>query len=365
MIFAAVALAAFFPLLRQANHGVLMSSFVFIPTIFGLLFASTWLLVSDLFEHAPKTVAAHSFSRIGASSLAGGMVGGFISKALAPHLNPEWLILLAALGILVVAGVVIKTHRVFRLLASTNATKQITKVKSLSVFSNRYFRILLLLSMAGGLAGLFIEFQFYAPATSLGNDLRGNVNFFANYYTLIYLGALLVELFVAPKIQNKLGLSGGLVILPFVLLGGSAFAVVATTLSRSLLKVTEGSLKASIHRPLWEQAFMPLQSPQRSIGKILVDGIAPRVAEGIGAIMLLLWAMRFDTGDKQIDLSSMFHDTQWTIWVILFSVLVWLFLIQKLHREMGRLGSLQDSETDCVRFPDQCPTTTELGKGIQ
>jgi len=366
MIFAAVALAGFFPLLRQANHGILMSSFVFIPTIFGLLFASTWLLVSDLFEHAPKTVAAHAFSRIGASSLAGGMVGGFISKGLAPHLNPEWLILLAALGILVVVGVVIKTHGEFCPLASTNATKQITEVKSLSVFSNRYFRILLLLSMAGGLAGLFIEFQFYAAATSLGNDLRGNANFFANYYTIIYLGALLVELFLAPKIQNKLGLSGGLVILPFVLLGGSAFAVVAaTTLSRSVLKVTEGSLKASIHRPLWEQAFMPLQSPQRSISKILVDGIAPRVAEGFGAIVLLLWAMRFDTGDKQIDLSSMFHDTQWTMWVILFSVVIWLFLIHKLRQELGHLDSLQGSETDCVRFPDQCPTTTELGKGIQ
>jgi hypothetical protein len=75
--------------------------------------------------------------------------------------------------------------------------------------------------------------------------------------------------------------------------------------------------------------------------------------------------MRFDTGDKQIDPSRMFHDTQWTIWVILISVVVWLFLVQKLYREMGRLGSLQGSETDCIRFPDQCPTTTELGKGIQ
>jgi hypothetical protein len=56
MIFAAVVLAGFVPLLNQGNYSVLMSSFVFIPTIFGLLFASTWLLVSDpsgAFRSAP------------------------------------------------------------------------------------------------------------------------------------------------------------------------------------------------------------------------------------------------------------------------------------------------------------------------
>jgi len=365
MILASVVLAGFVPFLNHANHAVLMSNFVFVPTILGLLFASTWLLVSDLFEHAPETVAARSFSRIGASSLAGGMVGGFVSKALAPQLDPEWLLLLAALVVLVVVGLILKAHREFRPPVPTIATKPNTKVKSLSVFSNRYFRILALLSMFGGLAGLLIEFQFYAAASSLGNDLRGNTNFFANFYTLVYLSSLVIEIFLTPKIQAKFGVSGGLVILPVALLGGSAFALAAaTSLSRSVLKVTEGSLKASIHRPLWEQAFIPLKSSERSIGKILVDGIAPRIAEGIGAMMLVLWAMRFDSADKNIDLSNVFHDTRWTIWVILISVVVWLFLIQKLYREMGHLGFLQGSETDCVRFPDQCPTTTELGKWI-
>lgn len=365
MIFAAVVLAGLVPLLNQANYSVLMSSFVFIPTIFGLLFASTWLLASDLFEHAPKPVAARSFSRIGASSLAGGMVGGFISKGLAPHLNPEWLILLAALGILVVAGAVLKTHREFRPLVSINATKQNAKVKSSSVFSNRYFRILLAISMAGSLAGLFIEFQFYAAASALGNDLRDSTNFFANFYTLVYLSSFVVELFLAPKIQEKLGLTGGLVILPVALLGGSAFAVAAATaLSRSALKVTEGGLKASIHRPLWEQTFIPMQPAERSIGKMLVDGIAPRIAEGMGAMALFLWLARFDASDGSIDLASVFHNSIWMAWVILLAVVVWLFLIRRLHQEMKCLDSFRKEEMDCVRFPDQCPTTTELGKGI-
>ena len=365
MIFAAVVLAGFVPLLNQASYAVLMTTFVFIPTIFGLLFASTWLLVSELFEHAPTTVAASSFSRIGASSLAGGMGGGFISKALAPHLDPEWLLLLAALVILVVVGLIFKAHREYRPPVPTIVAKENTKVKSLSVFSNRYFRILSLLSMFGGLAGLFIEFQFYAAASSLGNDLRGNTNFFANFYTLVYLSSLVIEIFLTPKIQAKFGVSGGLAILPIALLGGSAFAVAAASaLSRSVLKVTEGSIKASIHRPLWEQAFIPLKSSERSIGKMLVDGIAPRIAEGIGAIMLFLWAMRFDAPTEKIDFTSVFRETHWMSWVILLSVVVWLFLVRRLHQAMRNLDVGQDNGLDCVRFPDQCPTTTELGKGI-
>jgi len=365
MILTAFVLAGFVPLLNRANHAVLISNFVFVPTIFGLLFASTWLLVSDLFEHAPETVAARSFSRIGASSLAGGMVGAFISKALAPHLDPEWLLLFAALVILFVVGLILKVHREFRLPALTSATKQKTKVKALSVFSNRYFRILALLSMFGGLAGLFIEFQFYAAASGLGNDLRGNANFFANFYTLVYLSAFVIELFLTPRIQAKFGVSGGLVILPVALLGGSAFAVgAATALSRSVLKVTEGSLKASIHRPLWEQAFIPLKSSERSVGKMLVDGIAPRIAEGIGAMALFVWAMKFYGPIERLDVSTVVRDTQWMNWVIVFSVIVWLFLVGKLRQEIGHWGSMRADAVNCVRFPDQCPTTTEMGKGI-
>jgi hypothetical protein len=80
MIFAAAVLAAFSPFLIPGNYLFFKSVFIFIPTIFGLLFASTWLLVSDLFDNAPKIVAATSFSRIGASSLVGRMLGGIHLK---------------------------------------------------------------------------------------------------------------------------------------------------------------------------------------------------------------------------------------------------------------------------------------------
>jgi len=55
-------------------------------------------------------------------------------------------------------------------------------------------------------------------------------------------------------------------------------------------------------------------------------------------------------------------------WLTLATVVVWLVITQKLQvqiRKEPAIGRAQQTpETDCERFPDQCPCTTELGKGI-
>lgn len=369
LIFAAVVIAIHTPLLDPGNYPVLLSLFAFIPSIFGILFANLWLLASDIFEKAPKAVAARSFSRIGASSLAGGMLGGFLSKGLAPYLEPKWLVLLGAAGILIVAGVVTKMHRLFPTNIPTKKEQSKTENTGIATaFSGKYARTLLLISMTGALAGLLIDFQFYAAASSAGMDSKGNSNFFANFYIMLNLGSLVLQLFLAPKIQDWIGLRGGLLILPFALLGGASFVTtVATALSRSVLKVTEGGLKASIHRSVWEQAFIPVEPDERSLVKVFVDGIGARLAEGIGATVLFLWLM----GVGMVDPAAL--NTGWIGWTLLFTAAVWLWLTHNLRvrvaQEAGVLepGAEQagEQQIDCVRFPDQCPCTTEWGKGIR
>src|SRR5688500_11068901 len=96
LLLAASVMAAAAPFLRPGDNPLLLAIFMFIPAIFGLIFASLWLLASDIFEKNEKREAARAFSKIGAGTLAGGMVGGLISKALAPSLDPKWLIFLGA-----------------------------------------------------------------------------------------------------------------------------------------------------------------------------------------------------------------------------------------------------------------------------
>jgi ATP/ADP translocase len=360
---AVMALAA--PFLQPGDNKLLLAMFMFIPAIFGLLFASLWLLASDIFEQTEKSAAARAFSKIGAATLAGGMSGGLIAKGLAPHLDARWLILLGAIVILNVVALVKYIHNRFPSNVVAKAANDKNKSGFLAPLSNKYAFILLLISMTGALSGLLIDFQFYAAAASASMGSKGNANFFANFYILLNFISLLLQLFATPKIQDKFGLRGGLMVLPFALIGGATFATAAATaLSRSVLRVTEGGLRSSVHRSIWEQAFIPVDSTERSSVKIAVDGIAARVAEAIGAVAILLWL-------KQVvpdGIMKMPLDTRWMSWLLLATVVTWLLITQKLSvqvkQDKMRAEPVRVKDIDCERFPDQCPCTTELGKGV-
>jgi ATP/ADP translocase len=197
--------------------------------------------------------------------------------------------------------------------------------------------------------------------------MKGNTRFFANFYILLNFSSLLLQLFATPKIQDRIGLRGGLMILPVALIGGATFATAAATaLSRSVLRVTEGGLRSSVHRSIWEQAFIPLDAGERSAVKVAVDGIAARIAEALGAVALLIW-LRTISSSKGL---TMPLDTSWITWTILATVIVWLFVTQRLREQVRKepvaspAAPAESPDIDCERFPDQCPCTTELGKGI-
>ncbi|MDP1681029.1 MAG: hypothetical protein Q8L39_04565 [Burkholderiales bacterium] len=367
LLFAAAVIGVCAPWLRPGDSPLLFSIFMFVPSIFGILFASLWLLASDIFETTPKQTAAQIFSRIGASSLAGGMLGGFAAKGLAAMIEAKWMLFIGAMLIVGVMGLVLVMHRRFPTNIRPKAASEEKGRHYLAPLSNVYARTLLLIAMAGALAGMLIDVQFYIVATEAKMDEQGNANFFANFYILLNLSSLLLQLFLAPKVQDKIGLGGGLMVLPFALLGSASFATAAATaFSRSVLKVTEGGLRSSIHRSIWEQAFIRIESSDRSFVKLAIDGVAARIAEGMGAMALFFWVREVaPDGMPEGPL-----DTAWMTWLTLFTVIAWLAITHKLRRQIKReqataqKAAAEQREMDCERFPEQCPCTTELGKGI-
>jgi ATP/ADP translocase len=364
LLLAAVIMAATAPFLEPGDNPLLLAVFIFIPATFGLLFASLWLLAADIFEKTEKREAARAFSKIGAGTLAGGMVGGLISKGLAPYLEPKWLIFMGAVVILGVVSLVMRIHSCFptNIVGKKDGDK---KAGFLTPLTNKYSLTLLFISMTGALAGLLIDFQFYAAAASANMGSKGNTSFFANFYILLNFISLLLQLFATPKIQDKVGLRGGLMVLPLALIGAASFVTAAATaLSRSVLRVTEGGLRSSVHRSIWEQAFIPLDSTERSAVKLAVDGIGARIAEIAGAVAILLW-LRHAASKGVLPMPL---DTSWMVWFTLATVAIWLVITQKLRtqvkKEVTEAKVTQVQDVECERFPDQCPCTTELGKGI-
>ena len=362
MLLAAVVMAAAAPFLQPGDNTLLLAVFMFIPAIFALIFASQWLLATDIFEKTDKRKAARAFSKIGAGTLAGGMVGGLISKGVAPYLNAKWLIFLGAVIILGVVVLVQHIHNRFPTHIEPKKDDAEMKAGFLASLTNTYALTLVFISMTGALAGLLIDFQFYAAAAGANMGARGNTNFFANFYILLNFSSLLLQLFVTPRIQDRVGLRGGLMVLPIALIGGATFATAAATaLGRSVLRVTEGGLRSSIHRSIWEQAFISVDSKDRSKVKIAVDGIAARIAEALGAVAILVW-LKKAAPDGVIPMPL---DTNWMGWATLATVAVWLVITHNLQVKKDRDAiKTAPPEIECERFPDQCPCTTELGKGI-
>ena len=364
LLLAAVVMAGAAPFLEPGDNTLLLAVFMFIPAIFGIVFASLWLLATDIFEKTEKREAARAFSQIGAGTLAGGMIGGLISKGLASYLDPKWLIFLGAVVLLGVVALVLHIHSRFptNIVAKKDGDK---KAGFLTPLTNKYSLTLLFISMTGALAGLLIDFQFYAAAASANMDSKGNASFFANFYILLNFMSLLLQLFATPKIQDRVGLRGGLMVLPLALIGAASFATAAATaLSRSVLRVTEGGLRSSVHRSIWEQAFIPLDSTERSAVKLAVDGIGARIAEVVGAVAIFLWLKQAASkGGLPMPL-----DTSWMVWFTLATVAIWLVITQQLRtqvkKEVGEAKVTPIGDVECERFPDQCPCTTELGKGI-
>jgi ATP/ADP translocase len=362
-LLAAGVMAAAAPFLEPGDNPLLLAIFIFIPAVFGLLFASLWLLAADIFEKTEKREAARAFSKIGAGTLAGGMMGGLIAKALAPYLDPKWLILLGAVVILGVVSLILHIHSHFptNIVAKQGGDK---KAGILTPLTNKYSLTLLFIAMTGALAGLLIDFQFYAAAASANMGSKGNTSFFANFYILLNFMSLLLQLFATPTIQDKVGLRGGLMVLPLALIGAASFATAAATaLSRSVLRVTEGGLRSSVHRSIWEQAFIPLDSTERSAVKLAVDGIGARIAEVVGAVAILLW-LKQAASEGALPMPL---DTSWIVWFTLATVTIWLLITQKLRTQVKKEAEepqVPVRELECERFPDQCPCTTELGKGI-
>lgn len=371
LIFMSCTLSAFVPFLRVGDYMILLGLFLLIPTLFGLLFASVWLLASEIYEKKSEKLVARAFGTIGAGSLAGGMGGGLVAKGLASQVAPKWLVLLGAAFLLVVAALAVRAHHRFPAPAAVRKDRSLHRNAALSiVFKESYARTLLWISMAGALTALFIDFQFYATAAAARLGPLGNAHFFANFYILLNLSGLFLQLFLTPRIQDRVGLRGGLVILPLSLFGGATFVTaVATALSRSALKVTEAGLKSSIHRSVWEQAFIPVGPEHRSFVKIVVDGIGPRTAEIFGSLLILTWLLSLDPAEQTASALSSSLSMRWISWATLAVAALWLWLTRMIRvsrEDEALLTVAQGKEQDaiCVRFPDQCACTTEMGRGL-
>jgi AAA family ATP:ADP antiporter len=203
------------------------------------------------------------------------------------------------------------------------------------ILRQRYVALLLLTGMATAMVGLLVEFRFYVAAATSGNDARQNASLFASIYLALNAAALVVQLVVTPRLQKAVGVPGSLLVLPAAVLGGAtALLASATLFAPSLVRAVEGGLRSSIHRVSWEQAYLSIDAAERARAKLVVDGMAGRLAEGAIALVLLVW-LRFVVGGRPL----VGQDASTITYLLLAASVAWVGLARALGSTRGNLGA--------------------------
>ncbi len=312
----------------EPGAGLLASAFfVYVPLIWGVLFSTAWLLGADLLDGRPRFVLGQAYARFGAASIAGGMLGGGGARLVASLCTPADLLLFSAALLVAAALLVVHVHRRYPTVRPDtpprkDRPKTLRRVwRDLPVLGNSYARLMLGVAVLGGMVGLLIEYQFYHAATSVAHSGRDNVRFFASIYTALSAIALVVQLWLTPRLQARAGVEGSLALLPAgLLLGASAIAIGGGSLVlRSVLRLTEGGLKSSVHRSNWEQAYLGLPRTRRPMAKVVIDGMGSRAGEAMAAAILLLWI--HETSDRGAVTA---RSISWMTWLVLAGSAAWI-----------------------------------------
>lgn len=334
----AAVLAGFAALVRPGGGFVMTAFFMLIPLAYGVTLSLAWLLGADLLHGADPSARARAYGRVGAAALGGSVAGALAARALAKHVDPPVLLVIGAVVLAASAPMAYAAHCTCpsRTPATTPTVPSMRPLEDgiASLIRNRYLQLLLGIGLLASLVGILIEFQFYIAAATAENSGRENAALFATLYFALNAAALIVQLVVAPRLQRHVGLIGSLLVLPGALTGLAPVALVSGSLwAPATMRLTEGGLKSSIHRISWEQTYLLISASHRAAAKLLVDGVAARIAEGVAALLLYGWLAFVVRGE---DLRQ--HSASWIAFLLVLALLAWIALTRALGRMPRGVG---------------------------
>ncbi len=137
--------------------------------------------------------------------------------------------------------------------------------------------------------------------------------FFSDYFGIVNLAGMVLQLFVVSRLIKWIGVPAGLVVLPVIALGSYAVAALVPTLvAVRWAKVAENSVDYSLMNTVRHMLFLPTTREQKYKAKQVIDSFAARAGDVISAGIVYL-------GTAVLTLSV----TQFA-WINVALVLVWI-----------------------------------------
>ncbi len=148
------------------------------------------------------------------------------------------------------------------------------------------------LIVTAAVASAIADYQLdLALQNHYGSDAAGMVTFLGVLRAAAGTVALLLQVFVARHLLSRLGLRGGLLALPLLMLLGQVGIVLTGGLliAVALPKAADGALKFDLNNTSVNLLFLPVAPAVRARLKAVIDGILkPVVLSGVGGVFLLV-----------------------------------------------------------------------------
>lgn len=333
--------------------------FILVPVVYGVLLSSAWLLAAEMAQSCGPA-RTRAFALFGASAMLGSLCGAGLARAAAQRVEPS---LFFTLGATLLIGAALTTLRAQALFPSPSPppTRRLDRLLPFAALgaasADRFVRTLILAVAAASMAGVVVEFLFYLHVGSMDSGPDPAVQF-ANLYLWLHVSGLALQLLVLPLVQSRAGLGSTLALTP-LLLAGAGLLFALRLLPVGGLRIAEGGLKSSFYRSSWEQSYTLVADNVRGVVKILVDGIASRLGEGLAAVALLLLVHRFGIPAEGVGALAVHA-------LLLFALAVWIAGILMVRRLIQHHEAcVGEAHLDPEHHPTEgCSLTATLGRHL-
>jgi AAA family ATP:ADP antiporter len=318
--------------------------------IFSLMvIAQFWGYANDIYSvEAGKRL----FAVIAFGSSAGAVFGAWLAGRLVRELGAPPLLLVAA-GVLSVSLVLFNlTDR--RVLRGENAGQAQQAQAVIGgqgpfrlVLGDRYLLlmalVILLLNCINS-AGEYIlssivkqaaDAQVAAGTMTQAEVRRFIGGFFADYFGIVNLVGMLLQLFVVSRLVKWIGVPAALLVLPVVAFGSYAVAALLPTLvAVRWAKVAENSVDYSLMNTVRHMLFLPTTREQKYKAKQVIDSFAARAGDVVSAGIVFL-------GTSVLTLSVAHF-----AWINVALVVVWIAVCAATGAEFRRRSAAAEPAPD-------------------
>ena len=289
--------------------------------LFGVLAASQfWLMANMVFD---VRQAKRLFGPIGAGAIAGGIAGGYAATLIVTVLGVQGLLFVASAALLPVMAISVFVWRRYIIrkdskLSRRKRTSQLRESPHKLILQSRHLLLLCGIIATSVITAKLVDYQFSALASLRFADEDRLTAFFGFWFSTFNVIGLLIQLVLTQRIVQRIGVSGALVFLPAGLALGAVGMFVYPGLNAAIFsRLTDGSLKQSLHRAGVEMLFLPVSDEVKSRIKTYIDVLIDSVAGGLGGLLLLLLADGLGVSVAGMSVAVLVFAVGWLVCVLL------------------------------------------------